>query len=53
MPLMPLMRLITEMPDEVAAGVQVVFADLDDTLTTDGRLTAAAYQALELSLIHI
>ena len=27
--------------------VRVVFADIDDTLTTDGRLTAAAYAALE------
>ncbi len=27
--------------------VQVVLTDIDDTLTTDGRLTAAAYAALE------
>ena len=35
------------MPIEVAARVRVVFADIDDTLTTEGRLPARAYQALE------
>jgi len=30
-----------------AGGVTAVLADIDDTLTTDGKLTAAAYQALE------
>ena len=30
-----------------AAGVRGVFCDIDDTLTTDGRLTAEAYSALE------
>src|SRR5258705_13534570 len=29
------------------AAVKVVLADIDDTLTTDGRLGAAAYAALE------
>ena len=30
-----------------AGGVTAVLADIDDTLTTDGKLTAAAYQGLE------
>jgi hypothetical protein len=34
------MRAIAEMPHEVAAGIQVVLADIDDTITTEGRLTA-------------
>jgi len=41
------MRPIAEMPLEIAANIQVVFADIDDTLTTDGRLTAEAYGAVE------
>jgi HAD superfamily hydrolase (TIGR01484 family) len=30
-----------------ARGVTAVLADIDDTLTTDGKLTAGAYEALE------
>jgi hypothetical protein len=30
-----------------ARGISVVLADIDDTLTTDGKLTAEAYTALE------
>ena len=30
-----------------AGGITAVLADIDDTLSTDGKLTAAAYQALE------
>ncbi len=41
------MRPITEFPPERAAKITTVFADIDDTLTTDGRLPAAAYSALE------
>lgn len=41
------MRPIAEMPAETAANIRVLFADIDDTITTDGRLTAAAYRALE------
>lgn len=41
------MRSIKEMPPEIAAKVKVVFCDIDDTITTEGRLTGAAYQALE------
>ncbi len=35
------------MPDDIAACIRVVLTDIDDTLTTDGRLPACAYQALE------
>ena len=41
------MRPLTEMPCETAAAISVVFTDIDDTLTTDGRLPATAYSALE------
>jgi HAD superfamily hydrolase (TIGR01484 family) len=39
------MRLISAFRE--AARVRGVFCDIDDTLTTDGRLTAEAYAALE------
>jgi HAD superfamily hydrolase (TIGR01484 family) len=32
---------------DAAAGVDVVMTDIDDTLTSDGRLEAAAYAAIE------
>ena len=38
------MRPLTELP---ASGIRGLFFDIDDTLTTEGRLTAAAYAALE------
>jgi len=41
------MRPIAEMPLDVAARIGVVFTDIDDTLTNEGRLPACAYQALE------
>ena len=41
------MRPIADMPDATAARIQVVFTDIDDTLTSHGRLPARAYQALE------
>lgn len=41
------MRPISEFPPDVAAGITTVFADIDDTLTSDGRLPGAAYLALE------
>ena len=41
------MRALSEMPDQVAAGFKVVLTDIDDTLTTDGRLPSEAYAALE------
>ena len=45
------LRPLAQMPRAVAASVHSVLTDIDDTLTTEGRLTAAAYQALE-SLHH-
>jgi len=41
------MRPISQMSDEIAAGITTLFCDIDDTLTTDGRLPACAYTALE------
>ena len=40
------MRPVAELGRE-AASVRGVFCDIDDTLTTDGRLTAQAYAAME------
>lgn len=41
------LRALSEMPGPVAAAMHSVLTDIDDTLTTEGRLPAAAYQALE------
>lgn len=41
------LKPLQNMPIAVAAGIHTVLTDIDDTLTTDGRLTAAAYTALE------
>jgi HAD superfamily hydrolase (TIGR01484 family) len=38
---------LTELSDAALAGVKGVFTDIDDTLTTDGKLPAGAYAALE------
>jgi HAD superfamily hydrolase (TIGR01484 family) len=38
---------LRDMPRAVAAGMHTVLTDIDDTLTTEGRLTAAAYAALD------
>jgi hydroxymethylpyrimidine pyrophosphatase-like HAD family hydrolase len=38
---------LAEMPREVASAVHTVLADIDDTISSDGHLTAAAYAALE------
>ena len=40
------MRPLSEMPASVAAGIHTLFSDIDDTLTTEGRLTVEAYAAL-------
>jgi len=34
-------------PTAILASVRGIFTDIDDTLTTDGRLTAQAYSAME------
>lgn len=44
---MATLRPLSDMPDGAASAIVGVFADIDDTLTTDGRLPAAAYAALE------
>ncbi len=41
------MRPLADMPRATAAAVTCVLADIDDTITTEGRLTADAYAALE------
>ncbi len=40
-------RPLAEMPDDVRRGIRVVLTDIDDTLTSHGKLTASAYAALE------
>jgi HAD superfamily hydrolase (TIGR01484 family) len=41
------MRPLHEMPVEAVKRVRGVLTDIDDTLTSEGRLTAAAYAAIE------
>jgi HAD superfamily hydrolase (TIGR01484 family) len=41
------MRPLAAMPEEARAGIRGVLVDIDETLTTRGRLTADAYGALE------
>ena len=41
------MRPLAEFPAALRRVIRFVLVDIDDTLTTDGRLTAAAYGALE------
>jgi HAD superfamily hydrolase (TIGR01484 family) len=38
---------LSQFPAEARRNVRGVFCDIDDTLTTDGRLTAEAYASLE------
>jgi HAD superfamily hydrolase (TIGR01484 family) len=40
------MRPIAEMPPETAAAIRYVLMDIDDTITREGKLLAASYQAL-------
>lgn len=41
------MRPVSSLPDARLREVRAVFTDIDDTLTSDGRLPADAYTALE------
>lgn len=41
------MRPISEFPAETAAEITTVFTDIDDTITSNGRLPFVAYRALE------
>ncbi len=43
----PAFQPLHTIPTESLKRVQVVLADIDDTLTTEGRLTAKAYGAIE------
>lgn len=40
-------RPLETMPPAIAAGIEIVLTDIDDTLTLEGRLPATAYAALE------
>ena len=40
-------RPLALMPDAARRKIDFVLADIDDTISTDGRVTAAAYMALE------
>jgi len=42
-----MMAPLATMPDAVRRAVRFVFTDIDDTLSTDGRITARAYSAAE------
>jgi HAD superfamily hydrolase (TIGR01484 family) len=42
-----MMRSLAEFPDDAVRQVRVVLADIDDTLTDDGRLPASSLAALE------
>src|SRR4051794_7649868 len=42
-----LLRPLAELSAAAVHGVRYVLLDIDDTLTTEGRLEAAAYAALE------
>jgi HAD superfamily hydrolase (TIGR01484 family) len=44
---MPKMRTLAEFPLAARQGIRGVLCDIDDTLTTSGRLTASAYAAME------
>ena len=41
------MRPLSEIGSARLRGIKVVLADIDDTITSEGSLTAAAYTALE------
>ena len=41
------MKPLSQMSLEMARSIRVVLTDIDDTVTTEGMLTAAAYGALE------
>ena len=41
------MKPLAQFPQAQRARIRSVLCDIDDTLTTDGHLTAAAYAALE------
>ena len=44
---MALIRALADMPDATRRGIRGVLTDIDDTLSTKGRLAADAYAAME------
>ena len=40
------MRPLREIPDQVCRQIELVYSDIDDTMTTAGRIAAAAYTAI-------
>lgn len=46
------MTPLAQIPESVLANIRGVFFDIDDTLTSEGRLTASAYSALEQLKAH-
>ena len=40
------MKSISQLPAQTRASIQFLFTDIDDTITTDGKLPAESYQAL-------
>jgi len=47
MPTRPTLRPLSRFPAEARRNIHGVFSDIDDTLTTDGRLPAESYSAME------
>jgi len=41
------MHALADLPAPKASGIQYVLCDIDDTVTTEGRLTAQAYAAMQ------
>ena len=41
------MRPLSEFPSSTRKSIQGVLFDIDDTLTTEGRLTATGYTTIE------
>ena len=41
------MHALSTLPNAIAANITYVLCDIDDTITTEGRLTAQAYTALQ------
>jgi HAD superfamily hydrolase (TIGR01484 family) len=51
-PLNTQLKPLNQLPITVAKSIDTVLCDIDDTITTDGRLSASAYSALEQLQSH-
>ena len=40
------MKSINQLPAQTRASIRFLFTDIDDTITTDGKLPVESYQAL-------